>query len=84
MNSWGLEPVVAMNTWRPEPAPHDQQARLSPSTGTTPTALGDNQVGAAVLCRHLVADGSVHAFLADHRSIFHGELLDLAPVGLPT
>jgi hypothetical protein len=22
---------------------------------------------AAALCRHLVADGSVHAFLADHR-----------------
>jgi hypothetical protein len=49
-----------------------------------PTALGSNQVGAAVLCRHLVADGSVHAFLADHRSLALGELLDLAPLGLPT
>jgi hypothetical protein len=62
-----------MNTWRP----------AIPVDRTTPTALGSNQVGAAVLCRHLVADGSVHAFLADHRSLALGELWDLAPLGLP-
>jgi hypothetical protein len=52
--------------------------------GPPPTALGSNQVGAAVLCRHLVAEGSVYAFLADHRSLALGELLDLAPLGLST
>ena len=55
-----------------------------PSTETTPTGLGSNQVGAAMSCRHLVADGSVDAFLADHRSLALGELWDLAPHRLPT
>lgn len=38
---------------------------------------------AAALCRHLVADGSVHAFLADHRmDLFPDELfVDLFPSG---
>lgn len=38
---------------------------------------------AAALCRHLVADGSVHAFLADHRrELFPDELFsDLFPSG---
>lgn len=38
---------------------------------------------AAALCRHLVADGSVHAFLADHRhEVFPDELFaDLFPSG---
>jgi IS5 family transposase len=38
---------------------------------------------AAALCRHLVADGSVHAFLADHRrALFPDELFaDLFPSG---
>lgn len=38
---------------------------------------------AAVLCRHLVAEGSVHAFLADHRhELFPDELFaDLFPSG---
>src|SRR4051794_5966310 len=38
---------------------------------------------AAALCRHLVPDGSVHAFLADHRrQLFPDELFaDLFPSG---
>ena len=38
---------------------------------------------AAALCRHLVADGSVHAFLADHRQqLFPDQLFaDLFPSG---
>ena len=38
---------------------------------------------AAALCRHLVPDGSVHAFLADHRrDLFPDELFaDLFPSG---
>jgi IS5 family transposase len=35
----------------------------------------DDQLDAATWCRHLVADGSVHAFLADHRQqLFPAEL----------
>jgi hypothetical protein len=46
-----------------------------------PTRVG--LLDAAALCRHLVAEGSVYAFLADHRKdLFPDELFaDLFPSG---
>ena len=43
----------------------------------------DEQLDAATWCRHLIPDGSVYAFLADHRhQLFPPELFaDLTPQG---
>jgi IS5 family transposase len=48
-----------------------------------PQHAPDAQLDAATWCRHLIADGSVHAFLADHRhQLFPAELFaDLARQG---
>ena len=58
MNIWRLEPVAGKNSWRPEPARGDGQARLSQSTWTRRITLGSNQGRLEI-----AAEGG-----ADHRS----------------